>query len=291
MLFGEAKFAYITVPDKSRVFYRYLGDKSNPPFLLLHGFPSSSFQFRNLIPQLADHFYVIAPDLPGFGFTEEPKDYIFTFENLSKTIETFIDALGLQKGLYVYIFDYGAPTMMRIFARRPGLFSLIVSQNGNAYNEGLGDAWEQFGIRSYWREPSEKNRNGLRSLLSLSSTKMQYDVGNPNPDKIHPETYMLDFFLANQRQEAMLDLFGDYKSNIESYPEFSRALREQNPRVLAIWGSKDPFFVPAGAEAFARDISANNFRLVLLDTGHFALESHNDEIAQQILSFVANHEL
>lgn len=282
----QASTATVALPDGSNVFYRHMGQSSQTPFLLLHGYPSSSFQFRNLIPLLSEHYHVVAPDLPGFGFTQVAKGYTFNFDSLSRTIESFIDALGLQGPMPVYIFDYGAPTAMRIFERRPDLFSTIITQNGNAYEEGLGAAWDDFGIRSYWRDPSSENRTALRSLLTVETTKLQYTIGHPNPEQIPPETYMLDYFISNQNIEAMLDLFGDYMTNVQSYPRFSQALQSQKPRVLAVWGKHDPFFIPPGARAWEADVGRERFREVLLDAGHFALESHLDEIASEILAFL-----
>lgn len=275
------------LPDSTSIFYRQAGSTSKPAFLLLHGYPASSFQYRALMPILAQHFNVIAPDLPGFGFTTVPKGYSYTFENLSRSIESFIDGMGIKPPFPVFIFDYGAPVALRIMLRRPDMFSAIVSQNGNAYDEGLGPAWEQFGIRTFWREPSEGNRDRLRTLLSLDATKLQYDVGHPDPASIPPESYTLDYHISNKNAEAMLDLFGDYKTNVALYPRFAEAFRaNKSLRVLAIWGKNDPFFVPAGAHAYANDIGPDRSKVVELDAGHFALESHNDEIAKEILTFL-----
>ncbi|KAJ1025109.1 hypothetical protein NDA16_002616 [Ustilago loliicola] len=279
----------IQLSDGVEVFYRHAGPADAPPFLLLHGMPSSSFQYRNLIPALATRFRVIAPDLPGFGFTVTPQDYIFNFDNLSKTIERFIDALQLNRLPFpVYIFDYGAPVALRILSRRPEVFSTIVTQNGNAYEAGLAPAWEEFGIRRYWREPTAANRDSLRELLSLPNTKFQYTHGHPDPHSVPPETYTLDHFLSVSRTEAMMDLFGDYKNNVALYPTFQEALstasKQHKLRVLAIWGQHDPFFLPAGAEAYKSDVA--DTEVIILNTGHFALESHLETIAGKILDFV-----
>ena len=276
----------IKLDDGVEVFFRHAGDPHAPVFLLLHGMPSSSFQYRNLIPILASKFRVIAPDLPGFGFTKTPEDYKFTFEHLSRSTERFIDALHLStKPFPVYIFDYGAPVALRILSRRPDVFSTIITQNGNVYEAGLAPAWEEFGIRRYWREPTQINRNSLRDLLSLANTEYQYTHGHPDPASIPPETFHLDHFLAVSRTDAMLDLLGDYRTNVELYPTFQNALRiaskEHSLRVLAIWGRHDPFFLPEGAEAYKNDV-ADTF-VEILDAGHFALESHLDVIAKRIL--------
>lgn len=235
---------------------------------------------------------MIAPDLPGFGFTIPSKEYVFTFDAISRSVEEFIDSFNLQDPMPVYIFDYGAPTTLRIFLRRPELFSTIISQNGNAYEQGLGPAWEQFGIRAYWRENSKEKRDALRILFTLENTRLQYNFGHPCKEQINPETYTLDFYLSNERIEGLLDLFYDYKNNVALYPKFTKALQERSEQisVLAIWGRNDPFFIPSGAEAFKNDVK--NTKVILLDAGHFALESHTKEIAQEIFSFlnVAQHE-
>lgn len=279
----------IKLDDGVDIFFRHAGAVDAPPFLLLHGMPWSSFQYRNLIPALACKFRVIAPDLPGFGFTLTPHSYSYTFDNLSRSMERFIDALHLGcKPFPVYIFDYGAPVAMRILSRRQDMFSTIVTQNGNAYEVGLAVAWEDFGIKRYWREPTAANREGLSELLSLPNTKFQYTHGHPNPDSIPPETYTLDHVLAVSRTEAMLDLLGDYKTNVELYPAFQEALRcaskQHGLRVLALWGRHDPFFLPDGAHAFKRDVA--DAEVTMLEAGHFALESHLDFIAKKILDSV-----
>lgn len=285
---SRAMIGRAELPDGTKVFYRHMGDPTAPPFLLTHGFPTSSFQFRELMPRLARRFHVVAPDLPGFGFTETPPGYVFTFDNLSRTLEAFLEAIKLPLPTPVYIFDYGAPTSLRLFLRRPDIFSTIITQNGNAYEAGLGPAWEEAGIRNYWKSGTKADRDKLRIHNGFDAIRWQYEMGHPDPQSIAPETYALDTFLAQpaERQEALLDLFGDYKTNVALYPDFARVLREAQPRVLAIWGKHDVFFVPAGAEAFAADVEPSRFRLKLLEAGHFALESHVDEIAREILDFV-----
>ena len=271
-----------------KIFYREAGPKDAPTVLLLHGFPTSSFQYRELIPRLAERYRVIAPDLPGFGFTEIPekRGYTFTFDALAKTIEAFIDALGLKR-YALYVFDYGAPTGLRVAMARPENVTAIVSQNGNAYEEGLGDAWGP--IRKYWSEPTAPNRETIRkAILNLEGTRWQYTHGVANPDSVPPESYTLDAALLERpgNKDIQLDLFLNYASNVKLYPKFQEYFRRSNPPLLAIWGKNDPFFIPAGAEAFRKDIP--NAQVQFLDTGHFALETHVIEIAAAMKEFLDN---
>jgi pimeloyl-ACP methyl ester carboxylesterase len=272
--------------DGVEVFYRAAGDPSAPVLLLLHGFPASSFMFRELIPRLADQYRVIAPDLPGFGFTEVPekRNYRYSFEALARTIAAFTDALGLTR-YAIYVFDYGAPTGFRLALRRPERVAAIVSQNGNAYEEGLGDAWGP--IRKYWSAPTAENREVLRqNVLTLEATRWQYTHGVADPDGIAPESYTLDAALMERpgNKEIQLDLFLDYASNVKLYPKFQEYFRSTKPPLLAIWGKNDPFFIPAGAEAFRSDIPDAQVRF--LDTGHFALETNVVEIAAATKEFL-----
>jgi pimeloyl-ACP methyl ester carboxylesterase len=273
--------------DGVRVFYRSAGDASAPAVLLLHGFPTSSFMFRDLIPLLADQCRVIAPDLPGFGFTEVPdkRKYTYSFDALTRTIEAFTDALGLNR-YAIYVFDYGAPTGLRLAMAHPERVTAIVSQNGNAYEEGLGDAWGP--IRKYWSEPTAENREVLRqSILTFEGTRWQYTYGVANPDSIAPESYTLDTALLERpgNNEIQLDLFLDYASNVKLYPKFQEYFRKAKPPLLAIWGRNDPFFIPAGAEAYRKDLP--NAQVRFLDTGHFAIETHTMEIAAAMKEFFA----
>jgi pimeloyl-ACP methyl ester carboxylesterase len=249
--------------------------------LLVHGFPSSSHMFRDLIPLLADTYRVIAPDLPGFGFTVVPaaREYVYTFDNLATTLEAFVDALGLEK-YALYVFDYGAPTGLRLAAKHPERVTALVSQNGNAYLEGLGDAWAP--IRLAWADPSPANRAALGAILDFEGTKWQYVHGVPDPSRVAPEAYHLDAALLQRpgNREIQIDLFVDYATNLEQYPRFQQFFRETQVPTLAIWGKHDPFFIPPGAEAYRRDNP--NATVRLLDTGHFALETHVDEIAAEI---------
>lgn len=272
--------------DDVQIFYRSAGEVGAPVVLLLHGFPSSSFMFRDLIPRLADQNRVIAPDLPGFGFTEVPvwRNYTYSFDALADTIEAFTEALEL-KSYALYVFDYGAPTGFRLAVRHPERVTAIVSQNGNAYEEGLGDAWAP--IRKYWAEPTPGNREVIRqAILNLEGTRWQYTHGVANPDSVAPESWTLDAALLERpgNKDIQLDLFLDYASNLKLYPAFQEYFRRSRPPLLAIWGKNDPFFIPAGAEAFRKDIPAAQVRF--LDTGHFAIETHAPEIAIAIRQFL-----
>jgi pimeloyl-ACP methyl ester carboxylesterase len=264
--------------DGVTVFYREAGAADAFVVLLLHGFPASSFQYRELIPRLADRYRVIAPDLPGFGFTIVPEErhYKYSFDALAHTLLAFTDALHLSR-YALYVFDYGAPTGFRLAMARPERVTAIISQNGNAYEEGLGDAWTP--IQRYWREPSSENREAVRQVLSPEGLRWQYTAGVPNPDVIAPEGYTLDAAMIARpgNMDIQLDLFLDYANNVKLYPSFQEYFRKAKPPLLAIWGKHDPFFIPAGAEAFRRDNP--NATVQLLDTGHFALETHVEEIA------------
>jgi pimeloyl-ACP methyl ester carboxylesterase len=272
--------------DGVSVFYREAGPPDAPVVLLLHGFPTSSFQYRELIPLLADRYRVIAPDFPGFGFTDVPQRrlYQYSFDALAHTILAFTDALHLNR-YALYVFDYGAPTGFRLAMAHPERITAIVSQNGNAYEEGLGDAWAP--IQRYWREPSSENRETVRNALSPEGLRWQYTVGVPNPDVIAPEGYTLDAAMIARpgNMDIQLDLFLDYANNVKLYPSFQKYFRTAQPPLLAIWGKHDPFFIPAGAEAFQRDNP--NATVQFLDTGHFALETHVEEIADAMRQFLA----
>ncbi|MDH0093666.1 alpha/beta hydrolase [Achromobacter mucicolens] len=269
--------------DGLRFFYREAGAPQAPVLLLLHGFPTSSHQFRNVIPQLAAHFRVIAPDLPGFGFTEVPaeRSYRYTFDNLAKSLEAFVDELGLTR-YAMYFFDYGAPTGLRLAVAHPERVTGLVSQNGNAYLDGLGDAWAP--IRAYWNDPSPANRQTIHdAILNVEGTKWQYVHGVADPDSVAPEGYTLDAALLERpgNKDIQLDLFLDYANNLTQYPAFQAFFRQAQVPTLAIWGRNDPFFIPPGAQAYRRD---NPDAVVeLLDTGHFALETHGQYIAQRII--------
>ena len=272
--------------DGLGVFYREAGPVDATALLLLHGFPSAGHMFRELIPALSDRFRLIAPDLPGFGQSDmPPRDaFSYTFARLADVIERFTEVIGLAR-FAIYVFDYGAPTGFRLAVRHPERVTAIISQNGNAYEEGLSDGWNP--IRAYWQDPSPANRNALRLFLAPATTIWQYTHGVSDPTQVSPDGYSLDnFYLARPgADEVQLDLFGDYKSNVAMYPDFQAYFRKYRPPFLAAWGKHDPFFLPAGATAFKRDIPGAQVRL--LDTGHFALETHCDEIAATIREFLS----
>jgi len=261
-----------------KVFYREAIAPGAPKLLLLHGFPTASHMFRDLIPLLRDRFHLIAPDLPGFGNSVMPAGPR-TFEGIADVIDRFTEVVGFDR-YALYVFDYGAPVGFRLAARHPDRITAIISQNGNAYAEGLSDGWNP--IRSYWQNPSEANRTALRTFLAPEATIWQYTHGVPDPTRVSPDGYSLDnFYLARPGMaELQLDLFGDYQSNVALYPVFQQYLRTHKPPFLAVWGKNDPFFLPAGAEAFKRDIPGAVVRF--LDTGHFALETHAAEVAAAI---------
>ena len=280
-------FLHRVEADGVTVFYREAGPVHAPVVLLLHGFPASSFQYRELIPRLADRYRVIAPDLPGFGFTtvSEQRGYNYSFDGLAKTISAFTDALDLKR-YALYVFDYGAPTGFRLAMAHPERVAAIVSQNGNAYEEGLGDAWAP--IQRYWREPSSENREAIRKALNAEGIRHEYGSGMPNPELIAPESYTLDAALMARpgNIDIQLDLFLDYRNNVKLYPAFQEYFRRWQPPLLAIWGERDPYFIPAGAQAFRRDIPSATVQF--LNTGHFALETHLEEITVAIRQFLAS---
>jgi pimeloyl-ACP methyl ester carboxylesterase len=273
--------------DGVRVLYRSAGDPNAPTILLLHGFPSSSFMFRELIPRLASDYRVIAPDLPGFGFTEVPAErkYKYSFDGLATTIEVFTEALKIDR-YAIYVFDYGAPTGFRLAMSHPDRITAIVSQNGNAYEEGLSSGWNP--IQKYWKEPTAQNRTALRDFLTPEATKWQYTHGVSDSGSVPPEGYTLDAALLERpgNKDIQLDLFLDYASNVKLYPKFQEYFRKSKPALLAIWGKNDPFFLPPGAEAYRKDLP--NARVQFLDTGHFALETHVVEIANAVKGFLAD---
>jgi pimeloyl-ACP methyl ester carboxylesterase len=268
--------------DGVRIFHRAAGPVDAPKLLLLHGFPSAGHMFRDLIPLLADRFRLVAPDLPGFGNSDMPGRGC-TFDKIAATIDRFTEIVGFDR-YAVYVFDYGAPTGFRLAVKHPDRITAIISQNGNAYEEGLSDGWNP--IRAYWQDPSAANREALRAFLKPETTIWQYTHGVPDTTRVSPDGYSLDnFYLARPgADEVQLDLFGDYKSNLALYPAFQQYFRARKPPFLAVWGKNDPFFLPPGAEAFRRDMPEAVVRF--LDTGHFALETHASEIASAIRDFL-----
>jgi pimeloyl-ACP methyl ester carboxylesterase len=271
--------------ENNIIFYREDGPKDAPTILLLHGFPTSSHMFRHLLPALADRYHVVAPDLPGFGFSDAPdrKSFPYTFDNLAKVIAAFTQTIGLGQ-FAIYVFDYGAPVGFRLALAHPDRVTAIISQNGNAYEEGLSQGWNP--IQKYWKEPTADNRKALREFLTPEATKWQYLHGVRDPTRVAPESYELDSALLARPgiDEIQLDLFLDYASNVALYPKFQEYFRTKHPPLLAVWGNGDPFFLPPGAEAFKRDNPSAEVHF--FDTGHFALETHAQEIASAIRDFL-----
>ncbi|WP_412024560.1 alpha/beta fold hydrolase [Burkholderia cepacia] len=271
--------------DGFNVFYRKAGQEHAPKLLLLHGFPSSSHMFRDLMPKLADRFQIVAPDLPGFGQSDRPthEHFTYTFDSIANVVDRFTEVIGFDR-FAVYVFDYGAPTGFRLALKHPERITAIISQNGNAYQEGLSDGWNP--IRNYWQDASPANREALRTLLAPETTVWQYTHGVSATASVSPDGYSLDNFYLGRpgMDEIQLDLFRDYRNNVALYPAFQDYFRTHQPPFLAVWGRHDPFFLPAGAEAFKRDMP----RAVVhfFDTGHFALETHAAEIADAIRDFL-----
>lgn len=267
------------------VFYREAGPTDAPVLLLLHGFPTASHMFRDLIPLLADRYRVVAPDLPGFGQTKAPArgDFTYSFDALADVIEGFVEAIGLDR-FALYIFDYGAPTGLRLALRNPDRITAIISQNGNAYEEGFSDEWGAW--QAYWRDPSDANREACRASLSADTIRQwQYGTG-ADPSLLGPDGYELDIaYMARPgAEEIQLDLILDYRTNVALYPDFQAYFRKHSPPFLAVWGRHDPAFLPAGALAYQRDLP--DAEIHLLDGGHFALETHHDEIGAIISDFL-----
>jgi pimeloyl-ACP methyl ester carboxylesterase len=271
--------------DGLNIFYREAGPKGAATILLLHGFPTSSHMFRNLIPALAERYHVVAPDLPGFGFSGAPdrKDFSYTFENVANVIGSFARTIGLDR-FAIYVFDYGAPVGFRLAINHPDRITAIISQNGNAYEAGLSEGWNP--IQKYWKQPNAENRAALREFLAPEATKWQYTHGVKDADTVAPEAYTLDSALLARsgNDEIQLDLFLDYASNVALYPKFQEYFRTKRPPLLAVWGKNDPFFLPPGAESFKRDNP--DAEVHFYDTGHFALETHAAEIAAAIRDFL-----
>ncbi len=274
--------------DGTAIFYREAGERGRPTILLLHGFPSSSHMFRDVIPELADRYHVIAPDLPGFGQSAmKSRDaFSYTFDSVAHVIDRFTDVAGLTR-FAIYIFDYGAPVGLRIAVKHPERITALITQNGNSYLEGLSDAWNP--VRAYWADPSDKNRAGLRAFLAPPTTLFQYTHGVTDLSRVSPDGRSLDdFYLARPgADEIQLDLLLDYASNVAAYPAFQDYFRKHQPPLLAVWGKNDPFFIPAGAEAFKRDLP--NAEIRFFETGHFALETHAREIGAAIRQFLSRY--
>ncbi|BDZ30842.1 alpha/beta hydrolase [Lactiplantibacillus sp. WILCCON 0030] len=269
--------------DGLKIFYREAGSPNKPTMLLLHGFPSASHMFRNLIPALADRFHLIAPDFPGFGQSSAPsrETFDYTFEHLSAVITDFVAALKLDQ-FYLYVFDYGAPIGFRIAMQHPDWIQGIVSQNGNIYQEGLGPKWAT--RQDFWDHPTQAKRDGYRTAFAPKTIIGQYTFGT-QPQRVSPDGYMLDIAYTQTPgyAERQLDLIFDYQNNIKAYPQFQAYLRTYQPKLLAVWGKNDPSFIYPGAEAFKRD--DQNTDVELVDSGHFALETHAEVIATMIKTY------
>jgi len=280
---------HTTQVDDLKIFYREAGPKDAPTIVLLHGFPSSSHMFRELIPRLSDKFHVLAPDYPGFGYSDAPSPelYAYTFDHLADTVDHFLDQKGVTK-YSIYIQDYGSPVGFRLATRHPERVQAIITQNGNAYDEGLSPFWAEF-LYPYWKDPNPTNEAKVRQLLMLDATKLQYLQGFRHPDDVSPDSYLFDQAKLDRpgNDRIQLALFYDYRNNPPLYPAWHKYLHDKKPAVLVVWGKNDPVFAPAGAEAFLRDVP--NAELRLLDSGHFALEEDGAEIAQIIRAFLAKN--
>jgi pimeloyl-ACP methyl ester carboxylesterase len=280
---------HTTQVDGLKIFYREAGPKDAPTVVLLHGFPSSSHMFRELIPRLSDKYHVVAPDYPGYGYSDapSPEQYVYTFDHLADTVDHFLTQQGITK-YSIYIQDYGSPVGFRLATRHPERVQAIITQNGNAYDEGLSPFWAEY-LYPYWKDPNPTNEAKVRQLLTLDATKLQYLQGFRNPDDVSPDSFLFDQAKLDRpgNDKIQLALFYDYRSNPPLYPAWHKYLREKKPAVLVVWGKNDPVFAPAGAEAFLKD--APSAELHLLDTGHFALEEDGTEIVQLIRAFLAKN--
>ncbi|MFP7733283.1 alpha/beta fold hydrolase [Priestia aryabhattai] len=270
------------------IFYRKAGNPDNPTILLLHGFPSASHMFRDLIPLLEKDYYVIAPDYPGFGNTTSPdrKEFDYTFDHITEVIEAFVNKLELDR-YALYVFDYGAPIGFRLAKHNPERITAVISQNGNIYREGLGSKWAT--REEYWENPTPEKRQSYRTAFAPETIKNQY-IDGTQENKVSPDGYMLDitYMKRPDNDEKQLDLIFDYQTNVKMYPEFQQYLRNHQPPLLAVWGKNDVSFVPEGAEAFKKDLP--DAEIHLLDSGHFALETHAKEIGELMVDFLKrNH--
>lgn len=274
----------ITV-DGQTIFYREAGDKEKPTILLLHGFPTSSHMFRNVIPALADKFHLVAPDYPGFGYSSMPPvdTFEYTFDHLAEIMDKFVTQIGLER-YSLYVMDYGAPVGYRIAVKHPEKIEALIVQNGNAYDEGLGEFWEP--LRAYWSDPTEKNKNALKKFLTLEATKWQYTHGVKDENAISPDNWIHDQLLLDRpgNNEIQLQLFYDYKSNPPLYPQWQEYFRKYQPPTLVVWGRNDIIFPKEGAIPYQRDLE--NVQIHLLNTGHFALEEEGEQIAELISRFL-----
>ena len=276
--------------DNLDIFYREAGDPNKPAILLLHGFPTSSHMFRNLIPKLAENYYVIAPDYPGYGFSSAPKvsEFDYSFDNLSKVVEKFTVAVGVNK-YSLYLMDYGAPVGFRLAVRHPKRVEALIVQNGNAYEEGLREFWKPF--RAYWKEQSEENAEKLRGFFKIGATKWQYTHGTRNPKGISPDNWAVDQYLLDRKgnNDIQLRLFLDYGTNPALYPKWQAYFRKYQPPTLVVWGKNDFIFPAEGAAPYKRDLK--NIETHMLNTGHFALEEDSDKIARYMVNFLQKQKI
>ncbi len=284
----KISYRYKNVGDVN-IFYREAGSPSRPTVVLLHGFPSSSHMYRDLIPKLAGRYHVIAPDMPGFGYSDQPAldKFEYTFAHLTDVMDDFLNAIGVHK-YSIYVMDYGSPVGFRLFVKHPERIQAIISQNGNAYAEGLSPFWAEF-LEPYWKERNAETEKKVRGLLSLETTRFQYTKGFRNPENVNPDSYTFDQMSLDRpgNAEIQLALFYDYQTNVKQYPQWHETLRRVQPPVLCVWGKNDPIFSAAGAEAFRRDDPKAEIHFV--DTGHFALEEDLDTIASRMLAFLAKN--
>lgn len=284
---AETTITYKTQPVEGvKIFYREAGLRSSPTIVLLHGFPSSSHMYRDLIPLLAGQYHVVAADMPGFGYSDQPspEDFVYTFDHIANVMDQFLDTIGVTK-YSIYVQDYGSPIGFRLFVKHPERIQAIISQNGNAYEEGLSPFWAE-SIIPYWKSKNPETEKKVRDLLTFESTKFQYTQGFRNPERVSPDSYTFDQWTLDKpgNREIQLALFYDYQNNVKQYPAWHEALRKVKPPVLAVWGKNDPIFLPAGAEAFRQDVPAAQIHFV--ESGHFALEEDAVPIANYILSFL-----
>jgi pimeloyl-ACP methyl ester carboxylesterase len=274
--------------DGLDIFYREAGSRDNPTILLLHGYPTSSHMFRNLIPALADQFHLVAPDYPGFGYSSMPAvdEFDYTFDHLTEVIAGFIDAIGLKR-YSLYLMDYGAPIGYRLATQNPERVETLIVQNGNAYEEALGDFWKP--MRAYWQSKTPENAEQVRQTMTPEGTKRYYTTGVKNLENLSPDTWTLDqHFLDRPGNLAIqLALKYSYQSNVLLYPQWQAYFREYQPPTLVVWGQNDRGFLVEGAYAYKRDLQ--NLEFHLLDTGHFALEEDGNAIADHIRYFLTTH--
>lgn len=272
--------------DGIKIFYREAGSPSRPAIVLLHGYPSSSHMFRDLIPLLSPRYHIVAADMPGYGYSDQPptEQFAYTFDHIADVMDHFLDSVGVTK-YSIYIQDYGSPIGFRLFLKHPDRIQAIITQNGNAYTEGLSSFWGE-SIEPYWKEKTPETEKRIRELLTLESTKFQYTKGFVDPERVSPDSYTFDQLTLDRpgNDVIQLALFYDYQNNVKQYPQWHEALRKYKPPVLAVWGKNDPIFLPAGAEAFKRDVPDAEIHFV--DSGHFSLEDHAAEISEYIKRFL-----